>query len=447
MLQSRVMKLLLNNKRVAVFGAGAVGCYFGKFFAEAGFSVDFIARGKRLDALKNDGLKIAGVGKTPFSININASDKLQGLYDVVLICVKSQDTLPAAASIRGHIADGGFVVSLQNGVENPEILMSLLGRDRVVPSVVYITASMETPGTLVFQSEGKIIYGFYDDLGKDAALRFGEMLSFTNIHYKYEPDIKTVQWKKLCFNAALNPLSALFRMDYGGMLKNNDVLSLAQAVFNETREAAAIEGVKIDESEFSDIIRRASLNPAFRTSMLQDIEASRHPETDAILGAVLRAWAKVGKTPPYCDMLYKIMNVKYGGWFQVSPKLAADVLVADKNKVLLIERKNEPLGWAIPGGFVDLYESLETAASRELKEETGINAPPEELELLGVYSDPKRDKRGHTVSAIYVYRGGGEPLAGDDAKSAVYFHLDNLPEIIAFDHRKVLQDYRNKYGI
>ncbi len=476
----------LSDKRIAVFGAGAVGCYFGSLFAQAAFadgnpppalvdrklagtsnpapalvdrkragtnnpapafSVDFIARGKRLLNLKSGGLKIKGAGKESFSLSVSALDRLDGLYDAVLVCVKSQDTLSAAAAVKGHLKKDGFVVSLQNGVENPEILMSLLGKDRVVPAVVYLTASMREPATLVFQSEGKLLYGFYNEEGRRAAERFGEMLSFTGIKHEYSPSIKTVQWKKLCLNAAMNPLSALFRMDFGGMLKNKDAAALSKAIFEETRQAAAIEGVKIDESEFDDIKRRCSFNPSFKTSMLQDIEASRRPETDAILGAVVRAWAKAGKVPPYCDMLLKIMNVKFGGWFQISPRLAADVIVGRGDEVLLIERKNEPYGWAVPGGFVDLYESLETAASRELEEETGIKAPPGELELLGVYSDPARDPRGHTVSAVYVYWGGGEPAAGDDAARARFFNVESLPENIAFDHRKVLRDYRDKYRV
>ena len=139
------------------------------------------------------------------------------------------------------------------------------------------------------------------------------------------------------------------------------------------------------------------------------------------------------------------MNVKYGGWFQTSPTLAADVLVINDDKVLLIDRKNEPLGWAIPGGFVDLYETMEQAALRELHEETGIEANINDLHLLGIYSDPKRDTRGHTVSAVYVYFSDKEAYAADDAKDAKYFHIDNLPENTAFDHREILQDAKEKF--
>ena len=121
------------------------------------------------------------------------------------------------------------------------------------------------------------------------------------------------------------------------------------------------------------------------------------------------------------------------------------LIINSKNEVLLIDRKNEPLGWAIPGGLVDLYETMEHAAIRELEEETGIKADVKKLDLLGIYSDPTRDKRGHTVSAVYVYFCDEKAKASDDAKDAKYFHIDNLPENIAFDHRQILQQAKEKY--
>jgi len=128
----------------------------------------------------------------------------------------------------------------------------------------------------------------------------------------------------------------------------------------------------------------------------------------------------------------------------VTPLLAADAiieLVDEKNElgIVLIERKNPPYGWAIPGGFVDVGETIEQAAIREMKEEVCLDV---ELEcLLGLYSDPVRDKRGHTATAIYIAQAKGMPKAADDAKTVAVFKLDALPTELAFDHAQVLQDY------
>lgn len=125
-----------------------------------------------------------------------------------------------------------------------------------------------------------------------------------------------------------------------------------------------------------------------------------------------------------------------------TPLLAADIIIELESRpgtVILIERRNPPHGWALPGGFVDVGESVESAARREAKEETCLDV---ELQcLLGVYSRPDRDPRGHTVSAVFVARASGDPQAADDAKSLT-FADPAAPDLrLVFDHRTILDDY------
>ena len=128
----------------------------------------------------------------------------------------------------------------------------------------------------------------------------------------------------------------------------------------------------------------------------------------------------------------------------ITPLLAADAIIELTDKphrpIVLIERKNPPYGWAIPGGFMDVGERLEVAAIREAKEEVCLDVNLKTL--LGMYSDPKRDDRGHTVTAVYVAEATGEPKAADDAKTVGIFEIGNLPAKLAFDHAQVLEDYR-----
>lgn len=127
-----------------------------------------------------------------------------------------------------------------------------------------------------------------------------------------------------------------------------------------------------------------------------------------------------------------------------TPLIAADAIIElvdrPERPIVLIERANPPYGWAIPGGFVDVGERVELAAVREALEETGLRVSLSAL--LGVYSDPARDPRGHTVTAVYVGEARGEPRALDDARSLGVFRLDQLPANLAFDHALVLADYR-----
>lgn len=124
-----------------------------------------------------------------------------------------------------------------------------------------------------------------------------------------------------------------------------------------------------------------------------------------------------------------------------TPALSVDILITLHNnpgKIVLIERKYPPHGWALPGGFVDIGESTESAAIREAKEETSLDVTL--TGLLGCYSDPNRDHRGHVVSLAYMGTAEGIPAAADDAKNLKLWDLNNLPTL-AFDHGKIIQDY------
>lgn len=122
-----------------------------------------------------------------------------------------------------------------------------------------------------------------------------------------------------------------------------------------------------------------------------------------------------------------------------SPFPTVDIIIEVDGGIVLIKRKNEPFGWAIPGGFVEYGESVEECAIREAKEETSLDV--ELVEQFHVYSHPKRDPRFHTISTVFIARGKGKPVGGDDAKEARVFNENFLPDEIAFDHRKILEDY------
>lgn len=140
---------------------------------------------------------------------------------------------------------------------------------------------------------------------------------------------------------------------------------------------------------------------------------------------------RVAETCPQCGFVF----TRYR-----NPVPAVDIIIEYQDQgLVLIERQKEPFGWALPGGFVEYGESLEEAAVREAKEETGL-----EVELLGQfhsYSDPRRDPRQHVITTVFVARGTGTPRAADDARSLAIFSPDNLPPHLAFDHGRILQDY------
>jgi 8-oxo-dGTP diphosphatase len=129
-----------------------------------------------------------------------------------------------------------------------------------------------------------------------------------------------------------------------------------------------------------------------------------------------------------------IMTDKFRG-----PLLTVDIIIEVPGGVVLIERKNPPHGWALPGGFVDYGESIERAAMREAKEETSLDVRL--VEQFYAYSDPDRDPRHHTVSTVFVASANGAPCGADDAKTAGVFSENQLPAPIVFDHSRILSDY------
>jgi len=123
-----------------------------------------------------------------------------------------------------------------------------------------------------------------------------------------------------------------------------------------------------------------------------------------------------------------------------NPIPTVDIIIElETGGIVLIERKNPPYGWALPGGFVDYGEPLEDAAVREAREETSLEVRL--VRQFHTYSDPSRDRRMHTITTVYIAKADGTPCASDDAKSLGVFTRDSLPEVLCFDHAQILSDY------
>jgi 8-oxo-dGTP diphosphatase len=141
--------------------------------------------------------------------------------------------------------------------------------------------------------------------------------------------------------------------------------------------------------------------------------------------------------------MYMDISIKHIMSAPKTPALTVDIIIELKDRpghpVVLIERKNPPHGWALPGGFVDVGESVEHAAVREAEEETALAVTLKTL--LGCYSDPARDPRNHTASVVYVAEASGIPRAQDDAAGVGVFTPDAWPSSLAFDHARILHDY------
>lgn len=432
---------LSSFKKIAVFGAGAVGSFYGSILKKVGHDVTLVARGDQLKKInEQQGLYVKSYKLGNFFVEIDAVSELVDNYDIIIISTKSKDTVFACSSIKKFLKEDGYVVSMQNGVDNYKIISEYFGKDNTVVCSVYVGLTVEPYGTVVHSAAGKLVVGGLSYNSKVKAKEFSAFFSHTGIECSDADNIEEVAWKKLLWNVAFNPLSALLETTCGRLIKNEDSLHLMRMMINECAEAAKVDGIYINDKYKESVPFMIDGLEDYKTSMLQDIEKLRNPEVDGILLPVIK---RLNGKAYYCDSIYRALSFKYGKRFIYPPKLTVDVIVVNsKNQVLLIERKNKPYGWAIPGGFVDYGETVEHAAVRELLEETNLKISEEELNFLGIYSDPKRDPRGHTVSIVYYAYSNSIPSAADDAKRAEFFDLSELPENIVFDHINILNDLK-----
>lgn len=434
------MEKLYLNKRILIAGAGAIGSFYGGLMSKAGYDVTLMARGKHLEAMRETGtLTIKSWKHGEPVINVNATDKPEGVYDIIFFCVKSQDTVSMCGYLKDMLAEDGCIISFQNGVDNPEVLAEYFGEGRTLAASLFVGLWIDPAGTVNHTTTGECVYGGWSEESKKFEPMLQTIFDASEIFGTLTDNIRSTLWGKLVWNVAYNPLSALLTSTCGPMILSDDIRPLIEEMVGEVVKAASYHGVTIPEEEWREkIAHRDSLNN-YKTSMLQDIERLKNPEVDGILKPVINTLEKHGEKAPYCETVYRTLKFKYGEHFLYGPRLTADVIVRKGDSILLIERKNKPFGWALPGGFIDYGETVEQGAVRELLEETGIKA--EKIELLGVYSDPERDKRGHNASVVYFTESSAEPTAGDDAKSAQFFEISDLPDDIVFDHKDILEDY------
>lgn len=178
-----------------------------------------------------------------------------------------------------------------------------------------------------------------------------------------------------------------------------------------------------------------------KVSKIMIEKVMEHLSKKAYLEEVSFVLYKKGDFEKFSEEAEKYLSVMTKKTYK-NPIPTVDVIIEYKGGIVLVERKNYPFGWALPGGFVDYGESLEKAAIREVKEETGLEV--ENLKQFHTYSEPGRDPRHHTISTVFTAKGRGVLKSGDDAKNARIFKIDQIPENMAFDHRKILENYKLK---
>jgi len=298
--------------KIAIFGAGALGGYFGGRLLQAGNDVSFIARGAHLEALRRDGLKIeSALGDADLSpVRASAMPAEFGPVDVVLFMVKLYDTDSAARALEPLLGADTMVVSFQNGIDGWEHIGQVIGKERVVGGIAYIFADVRAPGVIRHSgSLARLVFGEFDHRLSERAIALEKALKNAGIETELVDNIDVRIWEKFVMLSALSGVTALTRLSIGQVLSDTSCAELFQEALQETARV----GLKKCPGLSADIAERQfdfakSLPHGMRASMLDDLDRGRRLELAYLSGAVVRLGTALGVETPVHATVYRALH-------------------------------------------------------------------------------------------------------------------------------------------
>ncbi|MCW5626303.1 MAG: 2-dehydropantoate 2-reductase [Burkholderiales bacterium] len=303
--------------RIAIMGSGGVGGYFGARLARAGDDVTFIARGAHLEAMRSDGLRVkSALGDIHLEEpRVTDDPAAVGRVDLVIFGVKLWDTEAAARALVPMVGPGTGVVSFQNGVQNDELLRSVLGEKAVVGGVCYIAATIARPG--VIEHGGtmqKLVFGEYDGRRTARIQQFHDACVRSGIDAQISDDIARTIWEKFVFLVGLSATTATTRTPIGRIRADVHARRLLLAAMQEVVDVGRAEGVGLAADFAQDRLRFCDQLPESMTSsMHNDLERGSRLEVEWLSGDVSRRGERMGIATPVNTTVFDILARHAGG--------------------------------------------------------------------------------------------------------------------------------------
>jgi 2-dehydropantoate 2-reductase len=291
--------------KVAVMGAGAVGCYFGAMLARAGHDVTLIARSQHAEAIRQHGLMFESRSFNG-AIHLQTTVDSSGVdgADVVLFCVKSSDTEFAGQSIAPFLKPDATVLCLQNGVDNAERLQAAI-RQIAVPAVVYVAAEMAGAGRVKHHGRGELIIG-----PSPASADIARQLTAAAIPTTVSDNVMSDLWTKLIINCAYNAVSAVAQLPYGAMFKVKGVTEVIDSAIDECLSVAHAAGISVPANIKQAVFALAEAVPNQYSSTAQDLARGKLTEIDYLNGYVVRKGAELGIPTPTNRTLHVMVKLR-----------------------------------------------------------------------------------------------------------------------------------------
>lgn len=290
--------------KIAIMGAGAVGCYYGAMLARAGHAVTLITRPQHVRAIRDRGLVFETRSLTE-NLPVAATTEPSGVADaeIVLFCVKSGDTASAGRDIAPHLASGTTILSLQNGVDNAERLQEIVGRP-VIPTAVYVASEMSGPGHVRHHGRGELVIG----PGSSSAM-IVEVFGQAGIKTEVSDNVIGALWTKLIVNCAYNALSAIPQLPYGRMIAVEGVEACMADIVAECLAVARQSGIQVDGDILGTVLALASMMPEQSSSTAHDLARGKRTEIDHLNGFVVRTGARLGIATPANRLLTVVVKL------------------------------------------------------------------------------------------------------------------------------------------
>jgi 2-dehydropantoate 2-reductase len=297
--------------RVAVVGAGGVGGYFGGRLAQRGIDTTFIARGATLEALRTRGLRVESI-KGDFALpHVNATDDplSAGPVDAVLLAVKAWQIPEAAASIKSMLNAQTAVIPLENGMEGPSQIATVLGREHALGGLCGIVSFVVAPGHIRhIGADPFVMFGELDNRRSARVERLREAFERAGVRAEVPQDIHRSMWSKFLFIAPMSGVGAVTRVPIGAWRSMPETRELVTRALREVLAVAAARGISLDDDAVQRTLQRYDGLPPESTSSLQrDVMEGKPSELDAQLGAVVRMGREIGVVTPVCEMLYHLL--------------------------------------------------------------------------------------------------------------------------------------------
>lgn len=302
--------------RIAVMGAGAVGCYFGAQLARHGHEVSFIARGAHLQALRAGGLSIRSKAYGDFTLRpYRATDRPEeiGPVDLVLFTVKSYDTEAAAQQALPLLGPETCLLTLLNGVEHPEQIGAIVGRNRVLDGLCFISATLTAPGEVTLNSTFRsLTFGELSGEASARARRLYDALSGCDFGVTLSDHIRRAIWEKFIFIASWSGVCAAGRANAGMVRELPEAMDAYRRLIEETCAVGRAEGVDLlPETAERTYNRVLEFEPHVRASLLDDLERGRRLEVDTLQGAIVRLGRKHNIPTPTAETIYALLRLQH----------------------------------------------------------------------------------------------------------------------------------------